>query len=350
MTDDVMRRRTLRTGAARFSVDERTIGSYPDAAIRAAEARFDAWSNRGMVKPLRLTFRPDHGAPVGYGMPFDGEVPLDTVRVILAKRPGDPWRHSVVSVYPSLDGGMTERFAALDDFIGSYFHRDWAEVGMSPIDVMAHFFANARRGEIQDLAADVRGLLELDDESIAACLVGLDCNYDPAEDNSTDRSWLDWMLRQLEAHAEALAPPESAVVGSPGWRRASRPVRGASPRVAVVRFVTNYGIAEGRASRSEFWWARFLWGLVCVGFVIAGSAAPYEARMPIWIVFFVWLAATVIPNITLQARRLHDTGRSGWKMLLHFLPFVGPFILLWLNVEDSERSGARFDRPDDLLR
>ncbi|WP_420369886.1 contact-dependent growth inhibition system immunity protein [Curtobacterium sp. L1-20] len=205
---------------------------------------------------------------------------------------------------------MTEKFAALDDFIGGYFHRKWAEAGMSPVDVMTHFFANARRGEIQAVADDVRGLLELDDESIAACLVGLDCNYDPAEDNSTDRSGLEWMLRQFEAHAEAPAPPESAVVGSPGWQRASRPIRGASPRVAVVRFLTKYGVGEGRASRSESWWARFLWRLVCVGLVIAASAVPYEARTPFTIAFLVWLAATAIPNITLQARRLHDTGRS----------------------------------------
>lgn len=90
MTDDVMRRRTCRTGSARFSADERTIGSYPDTAIRAAEARFDAWSNRGMVKPLRLSFRPDGGAPVGYGTPFGEEFPLDTVQVVIAKHPGDP--------------------------------------------------------------------------------------------------------------------------------------------------------------------------------------------------------------------------------------------------------------------
>lgn len=62
MTDDVIRRRTLRTGSARFSIDARTMRSYPDAAISAAEARFEAWTNRGLVKPLRLRFRPGNAA------------------------------------------------------------------------------------------------------------------------------------------------------------------------------------------------------------------------------------------------------------------------------------------------
>lgn len=350
MTDDVLRKRTLRTGPARFTVDQRTIRSLPDAAIRAAEAQFDAWSNRGMVKPLRLTFRPDVGGPVGSGTPFGDEVPLDAVRVVFAARPAEPWRYSAVAVYPSFDGGVTPTFAALDDFVGAYFHRKWLETEMSPTDVANHFLSVARPGEIDALADDIRALLELDDESIAACLISLDCSYDPADDQSTDRIWLEWMLRQLGVAAAVLAPPESVVVGAPGWQRASRPIRDASPRAAIVRFVKNYGVVDGRASRSEFWWARFLWGLVCVGFVIAVSAAPYEARTSLMIALLIWLAATAIPNITLQARRLHDTGRSGWLMLVQLVPVAGPWILLWWNVADSEHSGARFDHPDEARR
>lgn len=347
MTDEVTRPATVRTGSARFAVDERTIGTFPDAAIPAAGPRFDAWSNGGMVRPLRLSFKPDLGSPVGYGTPFGEETALDSVRVVSAPRPGDPWRHGVVTLYPSLDGGLSGRFTALDDFIGAYFHRDWHKAGMSPSDVLKHFSASARRDEIEALAADVSALLAHDDESIAACLVGLDCNYDPAEDHSTDRSWLEWIVRQIGLVAAVLTPPESAVVGEAGWQRASRPIRDASPRAAVVRFVMQYGVAEGRASRSEFWWARVLWGLVVVGFVAAVGAVPIEARAPIMIGLFVWLAATAIPNVTLQARRLHDTDRSGWAMLVHLVPIVGPFVLLWWNVEDSVRSGGRFDRPHE---
>lgn len=346
MSDDVEQSGIVRTGSARFAVDDHTIGTFPDAAIRAAQERFDSWSSRGMVKPLRLSLRPDLGGPVGYGTPFGDESALDTVRVVFATRAGDPWRHSVVAVYPSLDGGTSARFVALDDFVGAYFHRAWRGTGMSPAAVLTHFSAVARPAELDALLTDIRSLLELDDDAIAACLVGLDCNYDPTEDRSTDRSWLEWIVRQLGPVADQLAPPESAVVGAPGWYRASRPVRNASPWTAVVRFVAQYGVADGRASRSEFWWARVLWGLVCAGLVAAVSLVPYEVRTPVMIVLLMWFAATVIPNVTLQARRLHDTGRSGWTMLVQLVPVVGPFVLLAWNLEDSDQAGGRFDRPD----
>lgn len=87
-----------------------------------------------------------------------------------------------------------------------------------------------------------------------------------------------------------------------------------------------------------------------IGFVAAVSAVPYEARSPTMIALLVWLAATAVPNITLQARRLHDTGRSGWAMLVQLVPVVGPFVLLAWNVEDSRRAGARFDRPVESRR
>ncbi|SDQ30054.1 Uncharacterized membrane protein YhaH, DUF805 family [Curtobacterium sp. UNCCL20] len=159
-----------------------------------------------------------------------------------------------------------------------------------------------------------------------------------------------FLVEHLDAAAGALAPPESAVVGEPGSQRASRPIRGASPRVAVVRFVMNAVTADGRASRSEFWLARVIWGLVCVALWAAVGAVPDDARSPLMIALVVWLIVTAIPNITLQARRLHDTGRSGWFMLVQLVPIVGPITLLVWNVQDSERSGAEFDHPDEARR
>ncbi|TDN46629.1 uncharacterized membrane protein YhaH (DUF805 family) [Curtobacterium flaccumfaciens] len=333
---------------ARFTVDDSTVRSLARAAIHTEQARFDAWSNRGMLKPLRLTYRPERRGAVGVGTPLGEEIDLDTVRVILKASTGDPWQHTVRAVYPSLDVGAGAQFPALDDFVGAYFNRTWTDGDLSPIEAMAHFSAHARLTEVEALAIDIRAVLELDDEAIAARLVALDCNYDPADDNSTDRSWLEWVLRNLERDAVALAPVPSAVVGEAGWVRDSRPIRGADPVVAVKRFVVNAVSVDGRASRGEFWWARFLWGLVCVMLCGLFSAVPYEIRPPVMIGLLVWIAVTAIPNITLQVRRLHDTGRSGWSMLVQLAPVVGPFLLLVWNAQDSDRSGVRFDRPGEV--
>ena len=46
------------------------------------------------------------------------------------------------------------------------------------------------------------------------------------------------------------------------------------------------------------------------------------------IVFFAWLWFVGLPQLALLVRRLHDIGKSGWWILLGFVPVVGPFILL----------------------
>ena len=47
----------------------------------------------------------------------------------------------------------------------------------------------------------------------------------------------------------------------------------------------------------------------------------------------VWLASlfslvVLMPNISITARRLHDTGRSGWWQLIYFIPLIGLIVML----------------------
>ena len=44
----------------------------------------------------------------------------------------------------------------------------------------------------------------------------------------------------------------------------------------------------------------------------------------------------IIPSIAVGVRRLHDIGKSGWMMLVVFIPFVGAIWLLILFVMDSK--------------
>lgn len=77
---------------------------------------------------------------------------------------------------------------------------------------------------------------------------------------------------------------------------------------------------EGRARRSEFWW----WYLFTV---LVG-----------WIPYIGWLASLIflIPTLAVGARRLHDTGRSGWLQFLMLVPCIGSIILIIWWCEDSK--------------
>ncbi len=45
------------------------------------------------------------------------------------------------------------------------------------------------------------------------------------------------------------------------------------------------------------------------------------------IVGLVWILVTIVPALAVLVRRLHDTGKSGWWVLIGFVPFVGTIVL-----------------------
>ena len=113
----------------------------------------------------------------------------------------------------------------------------------------------------------------------------------------------------------------------------SQPLRGASPRDAIVRFFKKYAGFEGRASRSEFWWAILFTFVVNMAInLILGADSTAGS-----IVGGLFALAILVPQLSVGARRLHDTGRSGWWQLL-YLTCVGVIVLIvfWALPEKAE--------------
>lgn len=100
---------------------------------------------------------------------------------------------------------------------------------------------------------------------------------------------------------------------------------------AVITALTKkYAIFGGRARRSEFWWvqlAQFLAGIV-VGII--------DLALDTEILGVVLTLALFIPLLAVGARRLHDTGRSGWWQLLHLVLFFGTIVLIVFWTRPSE--------------
>ncbi|MBO9355457.1 DUF805 domain-containing protein [Bordetella petrii] len=93
--------------------------------------------------------------------------------------------------------------------------------------------------------------------------------------------------------------------------------------VASIRFFSNYFDFRGRASRSEFWYAMLFYVAAC--FVI-GVINPPD------ILSSIWLLATLVPFLSVSARRLHDTNRSGWLQLVSWIAPVGTIIgIRWFS-------------------
>ena len=84
-----------------------------------------------------------------------------------------------------------------------------------------------------------------------------------------------------------------------------------------------YAKFDGRAGRAEFWW------YVLANFAIYIALLILAQISGIFLVlYFLYALAVIVPNIAVGIRRLHDTDKSGWLLLLAFIPFVGAIILL----------------------
>ena len=103
-----------------------------------------------------------------------------------------------------------------------------------------------------------------------------------------------------------------------------------------------YAVFKGRARRREYWIFELMNSAIVLAlFVLAvtlGKAGyPYFLSLP-----FLYILATVIPSLSSLIRRLHDTNRSGWWLLISMLPGVGPLILFVITVKDSDPGENRF--------
>lgn len=116
------------------------------------------------------------------------------------------------------------------------------------------------------------------------------------------------------------------------------PLRGATFGQAVQRFFQKYAQFRGRASRSEFWWF-FLFNAI-VGIVLNVLEAVNRG---FGLLSLIYGLAVIVPEIALNARRLHDTNRSGWWQLLVLIPIVGWIILLVWYASRERPEGVRFD-------
>lgn len=150
------------------------------------------------------------------------------------------------------------------------------------------------------------------------------------------------------------APPVSAGE-TPLWA----PPYGASFGQSIQRYFKKYADFTGRASLSEYWWwflAYFIVIAVLEVLVVALSAAGANVNSDgvatpgplVWLpilLLIVWSLGTIVLQLALTWRRLHDANLAGPFFFLGFVPFVGSIVVLVLTLLPSKPEGARFDRP-----
>jgi len=114
--------------------------------------------------------------------------------------------------------------------------------------------------------------------------------------------------------------------------------------VAVLK---KYAVFNGRAGRSEFWWFTLtnaiIASILCIPVFLAGATPSNPAAAGVLgLPYLLYVLAVLVPSLGLAIRRLHDTGRSGWWILITLVPFLGGIVLLIFYVLDSTPGDNQF--------
>ena len=104
-----------------------------------------------------------------------------------------------------------------------------------------------------------------------------------------------------------------------------------------------YATFSGRASRREFW-------LFVLFQSIFGLVAFFvDALMGVEIINPIYSLAMILPGLAVSVRHLHDTGRSGWMLLLGLIPIVGGIVLLVYYVQPSKDAGEKYGPTPQVI-
>jgi uncharacterized membrane protein YhaH (DUF805 family) len=102
---------------------------------------------------------------------------------------------------------------------------------------------------------------------------------------------------------------------------------------AVATCFSKYVGFEGRATRPEYWW--WVLFVVALGVIlqVVGALILGTDSGAGGVLSGLFYLATFLPGLAVAVRRLHDTDRSGWWLLIAFIPLIGSLVLLYFMVQ-----------------
>lgn len=98
----------------------------------------------------------------------------------------------------------------------------------------------------------------------------------------------------------------------------------------------NYFAFQGRARRKEYWFfLLFNFIFLAILSVLDNSTGTFNPDSGYGLLSGIYTLAVFIPSLAVSVRRLHDTSRSGWWLLISLIPLIGFIVLLIFMLQNS---------------
>lgn len=98
-----------------------------------------------------------------------------------------------------------------------------------------------------------------------------------------------------------------------------------------IEVLKKYTVFDGRAHRTEYWM------FVLFNVIITIVLGLIDRLLGIsGVLSGIYGLAVLVPGIAVSIRRLHDTNRSGWWLLISLVPAIGTIVLIVFMVQDSQ--------------
>ncbi|MCF5847359.1 DUF805 domain-containing protein [Aeromonas veronii] len=113
-----------------------------------------------------------------------------------------------------------------------------------------------------------------------------------------------------------------------------------------ISVLKQYAVFSGRARRTEYWMFVLCNVIVMLLLGMVDKLIGGDNEL----ISSIYSLAVLLPSLAVAARRLHDTDRSAWWLLLGLIPIIGTLVLIYFMVCNGQQGPNRFgDDPKAAL-
>ena len=118
-----------------------------------------------------------------------------------------------------------------------------------------------------------------------------------------------------------------------------------------VDVIKKYAVFDGRANLKEYWFFVLFNVIITIVLgIIDRVIGTFSAEAQVGLFGTVYGLAIMLPSVAVGVRRLHDTDRSGWWLLLVFIPCIGVVVLILFLAQEGTSGQNRYGaRPPSSL-